>query len=209
MNKLVIFGNSGFAREVADIAYDQGYEQIVFAVQSSPGKQEILESSIGDLKESCDFALGIGDGKVREYLYLKYKDLNFVNLIHSTATFGRNQRKELESSIGVVVAAGVRFTNSIEVGDFAVINLSVTIGHDSKIGAFASFMPGAHISGNVHVNRCAYVGTGAVILQGESPQNPMLIGVNAVVGAGAVVTKNVSANTTVAGIPAKHRGSTY
>ncbi len=203
MKKLVIFGNSGFAKEVADIGFDQGYEQIIFAVQSNPREQEVLEDSIEDLKKDSDFAFGIGEGKVRERLYEKYKDFSFVNLIHSSATFGNNQRKKLDSAIGVIVAAGVRITNSVDIGDFTVFNLNVTIGHDSKIDSFASCMPGANISGNVIVNKGAYIGTGSVILQGASTENPMLIGANAVIGAGSVVTKNVSENVTVAGVPAK------
>lgn len=55
-----------------------------------------------------------------------------------------------------------------------------------------SLMPG-----KVHIKQNAWIGAGATILPGIS------IGENAVVAAGAVVTKDVPANTVVAGIPAK------
>ena len=49
----------------------------------------------------------------------------------------------------------------------------------------------------VHIGKNAWVGAGATILPGVT------IGDNAVVGAGSVVTKDVEANTIVAGNPAK------
>jgi acetyltransferase-like isoleucine patch superfamily enzyme len=49
----------------------------------------------------------------------------------------------------------------------------------------------------VLVKKGASIGTGAVILGG------VVIGENSLVGAGAVVTKNVEPNTTVVGVPAK------
>jgi acetyltransferase-like isoleucine patch superfamily enzyme len=51
--------------------------------------------------------------------------------------------------------------------------------------------------GKVVIKRNAWIGAGATILPGVT------IGENAVVAAGAVVTKNVPVNTVVAGVPAK------
>ena len=51
--------------------------------------------------------------------------------------------------------------------------------------------------GSIHIRRNAWIGTNATIMQGVT------IGVNAVVAAGAVVTKDVAANKVVGGIPAK------
>lgn len=53
------------------------------------------------------------------------------------------------------------------------------------------------VPGKVHVKKNAWIGAGATILPG------ITIGENAVVAAGAVVTKDVPANTVVGGIPAK------
>lgn len=50
----------------------------------------------------------------------------------------------------------------------------------------------------VIIRRKAWIGAGASILPG------VVIGENAIVAAGAVVTKNVPDNTIVAGVPAKH-----
>ena len=53
-------------------------------------------------------------------------------------------------------------------------------------------------TGIIHIKQNAWIGANATILQGVT------IGENAVVAAGAVVSKDVPANTIVGGIPAKH-----
>lgn len=52
-------------------------------------------------------------------------------------------------------------------------------------------------AGKIHIKKNAWIGANATILQGVT------IGENAVVAAGAVVSKDVPANTVVGGIPAK------
>jgi acetyltransferase-like isoleucine patch superfamily enzyme len=53
------------------------------------------------------------------------------------------------------------------------------------------------VPGRIHIKRNAWIGAGATILPGVT------VGENAVVAAGAVVSKDVPANTIVGGIPAK------
>lgn len=52
-------------------------------------------------------------------------------------------------------------------------------------------------TGKIHIKKNAWIGANATILQGVT------IGENAVVAAGAVVSKDVPANTIVGGVPAK------
>ncbi len=70
------------------------------------------------------------------------------------------------------------------------------------IGDFVTFAPGVKCNGNVVVEDHAYIGTGAIIKQGQ-PGQPLVIGRGAVVGMGAVVTKSVPAGATVVGNPAR------
>jgi acetyltransferase-like isoleucine patch superfamily enzyme len=66
---------------------------------------------------------------------------------------------------------------------------------------FVSVFPGATISGDVHLGEGVTIGTGANVLPGIS------IGRYALVGAGAVVTRDVPDGVTVAGVPAKILGA--
>ena len=53
------------------------------------------------------------------------------------------------------------------------------------------------VAGHIHIKKNAWLGAGATILPGVT------VGENAVVAAGAVVSKDVPANTVVGGIPSK------
>ena len=121
----------------------------------------MLESKI-DRHHDIDFAIGIGENAVRRKLAKRFEgSLRFVTLIHPSASFGQRQRPAIEACKGVVVCAGVRFTNNIRVGHFSIFNLNATIGHDVASDDFVNVAPGACISGNVHLGAGCWVGTGA------------------------------------------------
>jgi acetyltransferase-like isoleucine patch superfamily enzyme len=84
------------------------------------------------------------------------------------------------------------------------VNLDCTIGHDTVLEDEATLAPGVHVSGRVHIEQGAYIGTGAVIING-SESHFLRIGRHAVVGAGASVIRDVPAETTVVGVPALPR----
>lgn len=202
---LGIFGTSGFAREVADIAIDAGYAPIFIAREDGEGAADIgevmLERDVGKHADMT-FAMGIGDNSVRAKIAERFRGLPFPNLIHSTASFGHHQRAAIEAGRGIVVCAGVRFTNAISVGDFTIFNLNATIGHDCVIGDFVNVAPLAAISGNVHLDHGCWIGTGAAVNQGM-PDHRLTVGANTIVGSGSVVVRDCDPNAVYVGIPAK------
>ena len=208
MKSLGIFGTSGFAREVGDIAADLGY-QVVYVARDeqelsawSFSGDVMLESDLNSYQDMV-FAIGIGENGVRHRVASRYRaQLKFANLIHPSATFGHMQRQIVEAKEGVVVCAGVRFTNNIQVGDFTVFNLNATVGHDAIIEDFVNIAPGANISGNVHIETGCWIGTGAAINQGGNNEK-LVIGRDTVIGSGAVVVKPCEPSAVYAGIPAK------
>ncbi len=103
---------------------------------------------------------------------------------------------------GAVLCPFVTITSNIRIGKHFHANLNSYVEHDCVIGDFVTFAPGVHCNGNVHIEDHAYIGTGALLRQGK-PGEPLVIGRGAVVGMGAVVTKNVAPGTTVIGNPAR------
>lgn len=206
--KIGIFGTSGMAREAGDIADALGLEPIYIAKNETdvegldPECEVMLEKDLRT-NSGLGFVIGIADGKIRRAIANKYsKTLGFKNLIHPTATFGKGQLELVEKQKGVIVASGVRFTNSIKCGDFCIFNQNSTIAHDCAIGSFVHLAPGANISGNVDIGENCWVGAGSVINQG-SPDCKLRLGNNTVIGSGAVVIRSCSADSTYAGIPAR------
>lgn len=107
------------------------------------------------------------------------------------------------------------YGRNIRLGERVFINANVmmvdlggiTIEDDALIGPGAYLISVNHQLNSmqrkdlelkpVTIKKNAWIGTKAIILPGVT------VGENAVVAAGAVVTKNVPANTVVAGVPAK------
>ena len=210
MKILGIFGSSGLAREVADIALENGYENIFFidfdsSKERITGFNIVAENELSSMVVNNDFhfIIGIGEGSLRRKIVTKFSGLKYVNIIHPAATIGYKQEVILESSKGNIFFAGARFTHNIKIGDFCLFNSNITIGHDCIIEDFVTVSPGANISGNVKLSEGCYIGTGSTILQCQSLQPKWIVGKDSIVGAGAVVVKNVIPETIVKGIPAK------
>lgn len=206
--QLGIFGVSGFAREVGDIAHALGYEPVYIARDQADidawhfPEQIILEQDVQRL-DADDFAIGIGDNSIRQKVSERYSShCNFINVIHPSATFGRLQLATINSRKGVIVCAGARLTNNIEVGNFNIFNLNATVGHDVILEDFINIAPGANISGNVHIEKGCWIGSGAVVNQGDSAMK-LTIGKNTIIGSGSVVVKSCEHNAVYVGIPAK------
>lgn len=208
MTTLGIFGTSGFAREVADIGEALGHRVVFIARDATerdawclPG-EVMLESEV-DPQSGWVFAIGIGENAVREKVARRHGErLNFANLLHPTASFGRGQRAQIEGRSGVIVCAGVRMTNNIEVGDHCIFNLNVTVGHDVIVEDFVNVSPGANISGNVHLGARCWVGTGSAINQGTT-QARLRVGADTMIGSGSVVVRDCDPSAVYVGAPAK------
>lgn len=208
MKKVAIFGSSGHASEIADICDALGCTDICFVLQPSQAigcheKNCVFEAEVEHLHQNgYSFAIGISDGKIRERIFLRYPHFSYPNLIHPDSSFGRNQLQKLDACKGVIVAAGARFMSSIEIGNFSIFGLNSTIGHDCIISSYVSVMPGVNVSGNVKIDEFVFIGSGAVILPGNS-EKKLLLSSGILVGAGAVVTKSFYEASVIKGIPAK------
>ncbi|MBL1274653.1 MAG: hypothetical protein COB30_001045 [Ectothiorhodospiraceae bacterium] len=77
------------------------------------------------------------------------------------------------------------------------MNTAATLDHDNCLGVGVHISPGVHLAGNVGIGDRSWVGIGASVIQGCD------IGHDVIVGAGAVVTKDIIDGLTVVGVPAQ------
>jgi sugar O-acyltransferase (sialic acid O-acetyltransferase NeuD family) len=196
------------AREAGDIAYELGYSPIYVARDKSQleawrfSDEVVLETNVHRYKD-IQFAIGIGKNAVRQSVARRFaNEINFSNLIHTSATFGQGQRALIGRKQGVIIAAGVRFTNNIQLGNFNIFNQSATIAHDVDFGDFVHIAPGSIVSGNVSIGHGCWIGAGAVINQGSNDKK-LHIGENTVIGSGAVVVSPCESDAVYIGVPAK------
>ena len=211
---LGIYGAGGFGREIIEIAQhsllkiigvDISYK--IYFVESSPKTSEVNSFPLISEKEFFDikcgkkyFNIAISNSKVREKLAVRCLQSGAEPIsIHSpNVVFNSN----VEISIGSIVCSFSTITSDIKIGKFFHANLYSYVAHDCVIGDFVTFAPGVMCLGNVHINNHAYIGAGAILKQG-STEKPLVVGEGAIIGMGAVVTKNIAPFTTVVGIPAK------
>jgi len=115
-----------------------------------------------------------------------------------------SSRVSSDSRIGVghILSAFSLISPNVEIGDFFQLNIYAYVAHDVKIGNFVTLGPGASCNGNVSIEDDVYVGAGALIINGK-PGKPIVLGKGAIIGMGAVVTKDVEPFATVVGNPAK------
>ena len=208
MNRVGIFGTSGMAREAGDIAWALGLEPL-YVAQSEAERADWCHSGMVVLEEEVNklspllFVIGIGENTVRQKVAERYSgQLRFTNLIHPSASFGRDQLERLNYCQGVIVGAGVRFTNNIEVGNHTIFNQNVTVAHDCTIQDYVHVAPGANVSGNVHIGESCWIGAGAVINQGTNDKK-LFVDRGTVIGSGAVVVRDCEPFAIYTGIPAK------
>ena len=103
----------------------------------------------------------------------------------------------------VWIGNNVRIGNRVKIQAFAFIPDGVTIGDDVFIGPNVTFTNDKHPPSHKDNWFETFVHDGAVIGAGSTILPGLIIGNNAVVGAGSVVTRNVPPRATVAGNPAK------
>ena len=126
---------------------------------------------------------------------LPYSNLKFPILIHTNAHL--QDAKRISIGEGSIIGAGSVLTTGITLGKHVLINLNVTVGHDTVIGDFASIMPGVNLAGNVELGKEVLIGSGANVLHN------IKVGDSSIIGAGAVVNCNIPAASVAVGVPAR------
>lgn len=205
---IAIYGASGFGRELAWLIQScaengMNYHIACFIDDNEKKHGTNLNNipvlSLKETRKQYPAAAvvgGIGNPKMRENLMNKAaaEGFAFETIIHPNT-----ERSEwIEIGKGVVICAGNILTTNIRIGDHVQINLDCTVGHDVVMGDYTTLAPGVHVSGWVEFGKRVYVGTGAVIINGTE-ENPLIIGDDAVIGAGACVTKSVPPGETRGG----------
>ena len=211
MSQLIgIYGASGFGKEVMPLVRKQypqlNQENFVYVDDGDKldklddykvlNYQQFLQQSA---TKKC-ITIAIANSQVREKLNAKLvqDNIEIINVIANNAL----QYDNITMGKGSIICGFVHLTSNIKIGKGFHANIYSYIAHDCVIGDFVTFAPRVSCNGNVHIEDHAYIGTGAVLRQG-TPDKPLIIGKGAIVGMGAVVTKDVPAGVTVVGNPAR------
>lgn len=199
---LLIIGASGHGKVVADIALKmKKWSKIGFLDDNQNIKSSMGLEVIGKTSEASkyfldyDIFVGIGKNATREKIQqrLEKEGATIPILLHPSAVIG----EKVEVEQGTVVMAGVVINCCTSIGKGCIINTSSSIDHDNLIEDYVHISPGAHLAGTVKVGKGSWLGIGSLV------SNNISIERGCIVGAGSVVIKNLPANCTAVGTPAK------
>lgn len=209
LKEIAIFGAGGFGLEVSMLveqmnAVSHEWELIGFFDDGEP-KGRIINGytvlggidKLNQWTSHLFLVLALGIPKTKKYVLEKIhnKKIFYPVLIHPSVIMGNN--KYLAIGEGSIICAGAIITTNISIGRHVILNLACTVGHQTEIGDFCSFMPTCNISGEVKIGEGNFWGTGAKII------NKKVVGDNVIIGAGSVVTEDIPDNVTAVGVPAK------
>lgn len=98
---------------------------------------------------------------------------------------------------GVFIPDGCVIGTRSVIGNHVTFRYNATVSHDVEVEDFVFVGPGSMTTGNVTLKEGCYLGACCCIINGVT------VGKESVVGASAMVHKNVPAGITVTGVPAK------
>jgi sugar O-acyltransferase (sialic acid O-acetyltransferase NeuD family) len=117
----------------------------------------------------------------------------YATLVHPAAALSPSCRL----GPGTVVLAGVVATTNVEIGAHVGVMPQAVLTHDDLLDDFVTVAAGVRLAGAVHVQEGAYLGAGCLI------REHCTIGPWALVGMGAVVTRDIPGREVWAGAPAR------
>lgn len=206
--KLFIAGSSSHAKVVIDI-FERRQEYDILGLLDSfrqkgedtygyyiLGKVEDLPKLLNE-NPGAEVFVAIGDNWGRYTVVEKIKELIpevlFASAIHPDAVIGKN----VKLGKGVAVTAGAVVCIDSVMGDFSIVNTLSGLDHESTMLPFSSLSAGVIVGSNVIIGEFTAIAIRATII------HQITIGCHTLIGAGAVVLRDVGNNAVAYGVPAK------
>jgi len=210
MKKVILLGAGGFAREILEtideinkhteeiimpigFVYDGGDKERGILIHDIPVLGDLTRLKEMDLKEIL-LVTAVGTSVTRRKLVQEAKKVGgqFISIIHPTALVSR----WATIGEGAVIQSYSVILPDVKIGNYFAGNGAVRVGHDTIIGDYVHINPTVNIAGGSIIGNDVFIGVKATILKAE-------IGDGAVIGACALITKDVPPNMLAIGIPAK------
>lgn len=144
------------------------------------------------------FCLTMGNMEIKEEVSkrLLAQGATLPSLIHPSANVSRFARV---SPCGVLIDRGCEVQPDVIIEEGCVLWSGVTVCHNTELAPYTFCGPCSLVGAFVQVGARTFIGQRALLISGKVPT----VGTDAIIGAGAVVTKAVGERTVVIGNPAK------
>lgn len=190
---MYLYGSGGHCKVLLDLLELNNIE-VAAIIDDDPKLSMLLGYEVktsDSLPRGAELIVSIGSNRVRMDVANRCM-ARFINAFHPNSYVS----KRAQIGVGTVVMAGAVVNSHARIGEHCIINTNATIEHDCTLEDFVHVSPNATLAGNVKVGIGTHIGIAACILPG------VIIGNWVTVGAGAVVTKDISDGSVVIGNPA-------
>ena len=199
MQKIIITGNSDFARLVREYADEiDGFHCEAFTCDGEYISDSMIDGipvvAFEEIRnhfpaDEVKLILAIGYkklGEVRRDLYLRYSGLGyeFTNYIHPSASIDKNS----VMGSGNIIFERVIIQKRVRLGNGNLIWPRAIISHDDTVGDFNTFCANSVIAGFVNIASCSFFGTSSVV------KDKISVGNNNLIGACAYVSRSTRDN---------------
>lgn len=169
-----------------------GTEVAGVAVWGGTGLLPVLKSRYGIEAVYCP----IGNNRLRADFLSRAKaaGLSTPNYIHPSVVLSPHVR----IGEGVYILLGTTVMPYVTIDDYVMISMGVHLAHHSVLSRGVFLSTGVNFGASIQAQENAYIGISATIMTGIRT-----VGKDSLVGAGAVVIKDVPERAVVAGVPAK------
>ncbi len=201
--RLLILGTRTFAVEVADLASDvdgsvvAGFVENMDRERAGTRLEGLPVHWIDEVAALAPTHVGVcALSTTHRHRFVDQAaalGLRFTRLVHPSARISRTAHV----AEGAIVSAGAIIGAHAQIGRHAIVNRGALIGHHTVVHDYVTLGPGANIGGCCEIGPCTYVGIGAIVL------DKLAIGRGSLVGAGALVTRDVADRVQVMGVPAR------
>ncbi len=159
------------------------------------GGREILRSAAKTHNVEAVYC-PIGNNRVRVELLTLARELGYQtpNYIHPSAIVSADAKL----GQGVYILPGSIVMPYTTIGDYTMVSMGVKIAHHSQLERGVFLSTGCNFGASIIAKEYAYCGISSTIMTGVKQ-----IGCDSLIGAGAVVIRDVPDRAVVAGVPAK------
>ena len=211
MRDIIIIGAGGLGKEVAwlieninnkdqtwnllgfleDEKYNNNWGKIINGYPVLGGKSW-LENFGKDIYVIC----AIGKSSVRKSVYESvclYTNVKLATLIDPTVRIDKTVR----IGEGSIICRNCTITVDTFIGKGVLMNTGASIGHDSNVGDYCTFLTNSIAAGHTTFGDCCDIGSGAFILQGKT------IIANTILAPLSSALKDITESGTYSGNPAR------